>query len=1275
MATMSVYTEDLMDNSHIQTVLHNLNEQRIQGVLCDVTIVVEDIKFKAHKNVLAASSLYFKSAFSSQEFLFSSHVLEIPELKAEIFAKILHFIYSAKVVIKETEKVKDLVAAGKSLGITFLENLTLQSNRSSVSPYMIPGHLKVEANSAKSEKRSEDSAFLNGPRITNAFSIFETEDSSYLFSPLDLRATFKRASDVEKLQNICPIQNTVCTDTEPAHTLAEHSYAVSSSVHINEEAQSSEHHEVPFQDAGRENSAILTVPALEARGQTCSRLEKLFPPTSVAFLSSRASTPNRVTTQMELTQRPGPFLIATTDPFNMAYADGEALSPHNDKNPLNYIDTSITASATGVTKIYNCDYCPSSFSSRALLNIHLQLHNKHEKPLACRFCNKKFSHLKRLKSHEQVCKSSSSEHGQMLSSESAANGETIDASTSFQPLFCEDNSNSYAANFLSSNTDSSLEPDHDHFVKVVDGKILYVCSVCKRTYVTLSSLRRHANVHSWRRTYPCHYCNKVFALAEYRTKHEIWHTGERRYQCIFCLETFMTYYILKNHQKSFHGIDPRHTMNRKITSAGFKPSLHNFKLYRLLPMKFKRRPYKTYKQVSFENVEKSSQDNQVSISACDVQHSQTSKSTSFSFQNNLVDLTNSNSTYFRQPDCTTKSSCINIESDNSLAARVSAVGFNDNRPINSPLNHMLTYDSKTDSLITESDTSLDSCKRQTTSSTTDLCSAPSVISYGYSATSVIMHSNRVSSVIMHGNTVGSVNKNNKSEVSSNTYQLLEQRSEKSLLQTDEMHKDKAKTENPEEEERSLLYRAEMKPEDWEQPVEAGSSSDTFTDSYDATKTEIYIAKPALPGASVDSQIAPLCQITVKIGNEAVVKRRIAGSKLYYKRQKKSQCHNSTDQEVDQTTRQKKIISRSSNRLCTRSHIKRNDIFCKTAAALRMHQKKHYLSNLDQEESKEYSHTEDLGALNVEQLNTPKVNEMQITEEKYVNTNTVASWINKNERLNSNSIASVQEHTPQKTMAMHKETVDNLNSSVTSIDKNSAVGYICRDIGGQTTKEGNLDYLQGNQHNLSNGVFPYSNSFYKQDVSNNRKKENLVYSIKHNFDEYYCQPVAGTAYENELPVKSEESLPTDLAATGEMCFRLAQFPRTLMCGYFCEDITESSMRFLHSIGRVLYHTGYHSGLFQIFTIGNPTKQEMGIASCHNRIESILQLKLCSQYQYNLRSQLTSFFSQYTELKLLFTTKSADPERIDAKQFRYVVDVMAKPLGHIINSLSKLGVLTE
>ena len=56
MTVMSL-SRDLKDNLHSDTVLSILNEQRIRGILCDVTIIVEDTKFKAHSNVLAASSL------------------------------------------------------------------------------------------------------------------------------------------------------------------------------------------------------------------------------------------------------------------------------------------------------------------------------------------------------------------------------------------------------------------------------------------------------------------------------------------------------------------------------------------------------------------------------------------------------------------------------------------------------------------------------------------------------------------------------------------------------------------------------------------------------------------------------------------------------------------------------------------------------------------------------------------------------------------------------------------------------------------------------------------------------------------------------------------------------------------------------------------------------------------------------------------------------------------------------------------------------------------
>ena len=112
--------------------------------------------------------------------------------------------------------------------------------------------------------------------------------------------------------------------------------------------------------------------------------------------------------------------------------------------------------------------------------------------------------------------------------------------------------------------------------------------------MTLSSLKRHSNVHSWRRKYPCHFCDKVFALAEYRTKHEVWHTGERRYQCIFCWDAFATYYNLKTHQKTIHGINPSLISSEKTANGGYKQKVNALKLYRLLPMRAQKRAYKTY---------------------------------------------------------------------------------------------------------------------------------------------------------------------------------------------------------------------------------------------------------------------------------------------------------------------------------------------------------------------------------------------------------------------------------------------------------------------------------------------------------------------------------------------------------------------------------------------------------------------------------------------------------------------------------------------------------
>ncbi|PNI27260.1 ZBTB49 isoform 1 [Pan troglodytes] len=47
--------------THSCHLLQQLHEQRIQGLLCDCMLVVKGVCFKAHKNVLAAFSQYFRN--------------------------------------------------------------------------------------------------------------------------------------------------------------------------------------------------------------------------------------------------------------------------------------------------------------------------------------------------------------------------------------------------------------------------------------------------------------------------------------------------------------------------------------------------------------------------------------------------------------------------------------------------------------------------------------------------------------------------------------------------------------------------------------------------------------------------------------------------------------------------------------------------------------------------------------------------------------------------------------------------------------------------------------------------------------------------------------------------------------------------------------------------------------------------------------------------------------------------------------------------------------
>ena len=66
---------------------------------CDVTIIIGKRQFLAHKAVLAAASPFFKAMFSSGMEEERSNEIVLHEMSAEIFNKILSFMYTGEFVL------------------------------------------------------------------------------------------------------------------------------------------------------------------------------------------------------------------------------------------------------------------------------------------------------------------------------------------------------------------------------------------------------------------------------------------------------------------------------------------------------------------------------------------------------------------------------------------------------------------------------------------------------------------------------------------------------------------------------------------------------------------------------------------------------------------------------------------------------------------------------------------------------------------------------------------------------------------------------------------------------------------------------------------------------------------------------------------------------------------------------------------------------------------------------------------------------------------------
>uniref|UniRef100_A0A8C3J5Z5 Nucleus accumbens associated 1 n=1 Tax=Calidris pygmaea TaxID=425635 RepID=A0A8C3J5Z5_9CHAR len=91
------------------SILECLNEQRLQGLYCDVSVVVKGHAFKAHRAVLAASSSYFRDLFNSSK----SAVVELPAaVQPQSFQQILSFCYTGRLSMNMGDQFLLMYTAG-----------------------------------------------------------------------------------------------------------------------------------------------------------------------------------------------------------------------------------------------------------------------------------------------------------------------------------------------------------------------------------------------------------------------------------------------------------------------------------------------------------------------------------------------------------------------------------------------------------------------------------------------------------------------------------------------------------------------------------------------------------------------------------------------------------------------------------------------------------------------------------------------------------------------------------------------------------------------------------------------------------------------------------------------------------------------------------------------------------------------------------------------------------------------------------------------------------
>ncbi|XP_015276664.1 PREDICTED: zinc finger and BTB domain-containing protein 49 [Gekko japonicus] len=556
--------------SHSCHLLQQLHEQRIQGLLCDCMLVVKGVCFKAHKNVLAAFSQYFRTLFQNSPGQ-KNDVFHLDIKNVGGIGQILDYMYTSHLDLNQ-DNVQALLDIAQCLQVqnvlnvcrSFLKSSTILEQPASMpcnNAFPLQDTLAAGTNcetydanvlctctaAAQPSKLVEDQ-HLQGTQPA-ALPISSVDVNKQKHDSMDANCThlpFKQPNCYYKLRNFYSKQfykHTVCPSNErpPEPSFAFSASAERSAVENNASCIVS-HSECILESPDHLPSNFLVQPLNECNEDQDSestplqpaeqmRLKKAVPLKKLNFLRSQKSSdlisPEPKIADGDIARETESERGSDMERTNAAAAENqeelvssEGLEQNAEVEPPQELcETNDQSQIFLSERQYPCALCGKAFKHPSNLELHIRSHTG-EKPFECNICGKCFSQAGNLQTHLR-----------------RHSGE--------KPYICEICGKRFAAS-----------GDVQRHIIIHTGEKPHLCDICGRGFSNFSNLKEHKKNHAVEKVFTCDECGKSFNLPRKLVKHRIRHTGERPYSCSACGKCFAGSGDLRRHIRTHTGEKP-----------------------------------------------------------------------------------------------------------------------------------------------------------------------------------------------------------------------------------------------------------------------------------------------------------------------------------------------------------------------------------------------------------------------------------------------------------------------------------------------------------------------------------------------------------------------------------------------------------------------------------------------------------------------------------------------------------------------------------------------